>query len=108
MNRRSKLRLGFEEASICLPLDSILPLREVPLSIRKTAKYRQIAASVGEIGLVEPPIVARDAADKDRYHLLDGHLRLAILRARGASEVVCLVAVDNEAFTSETTISSVA
>lgn len=106
--RSGKLQLGFEEASLCLGLASIQPLREVPRSVRNSAKYRQIAASIEEIGLVEPPVVARDAADEDRYHLLDGHLRLAILRDRGDSEVVCLVATDDEAFTYNKHISRIA
>lgn len=106
--RSGKLQLGFEEASLCLDLASIQPLREVPRSVRNSAKYRQIAASIEEIGLVEPPVVARDAADEDRYHLLDGHLRLAILRDRGDSEVVCLVATDDEAFTYNKHISRIA
>ena len=105
---RAKVPLGVEENAVCLPLDAIVPLREVPASVRKSAKYAQIAASIAEIGLVEPPVVARDAEDRDRYHLLDGHLRVAILRERQETEVVCLVAIDDEAFTYNKHVSRIA
>ena len=93
------VRLGFEEASLRIAIDAILPLRDVSAGVRKSPKYAQIAASIAEVGIIEPPIVARDTNDRDRYHLLDGHLRVDIVRARGETEIVCLVATDDEAFT---------
>ena len=77
------VKLGFEEASLRIPLDSILPLRDISETVRKSIKYNQIAASIAEVGIIEPPVVARDARDRDRYHLLDGHLRIDIMRGRG-------------------------
>lgn len=102
------VKLGFEEASLRIPMDAILPLRQVPEAVRKTIKYCQIAASIAEVGIIEPPVVARDADNRDSYHLLDGHLRLDVLRARGETEVVCLVATDDEAFTYNRRISRIA
>jgi hypothetical protein len=91
------IKLAFEEASLRIPIDAILPLRSVPATIKKSVKYGQIAASIAEVGIIEPPVVARDAADVDRYHLLDGHLR-----------IVCLVATEDEAFTYNKRISRIA
>jgi hypothetical protein len=68
----------------------------------------QIAASIAEVGIIEPPVIARDSEDKDRFHLLDGHLRLDILKARGETEVVCLIALDDEAFTYNKRVSRIA
>lgn len=102
------VKLGFETASLRVPLDLILPLREVSDTVRKTVKYAQIAASIEEVGIIEPPVVARDADDRSRFHLLDGHLRLDILRARGEAEVICLVATDDEAFTYNRQVSRIA
>src|SRR5690606_26303516 len=89
------VKLGFEETSLRIQLDAILPLRDVTDTVRKTMKYNQIAASINEVGIIEPPVVVRDAQDRDCYHLLDGHLRVDILRRRGDREVVCLVATDD-------------
>lgn len=85
-----------------------MPLRSVPATIKKSVKYGQIAASIQEVGIIEPPVVARDAIDPERYHLLDGHLRLEIERDRGTTEIVCLVATDDEAFTYNKRISRIA
>ena len=100
--------MGFEELSLRIPIDAILPLREVTAVVRKSVKYAQIAATIAEVGIIEPPVVARDAQDYDRYHLLDGHLRIDILRTRGDTEVVCLVATDDEAFTYNRRVSRIA
>lgn len=108
-NRRNPpLKLGFEESSLRIAIDAISPLREVSAAVRKSVKYAQIAASISEVGIIEPPVVARDALDQNIYHLLDGHLRVDILRDRGEKEVVCLVATDDEAFTYNKRISRIA
>ncbi|RYF16558.1 MAG: chromosome partitioning protein ParB, partial [Oxalobacteraceae bacterium] len=102
------IKLAFEEASLRIPVDHIVPLRIVSAAVKKSVKYGQIAASITEVGIIEPPVIARDAADPSRYHLLDGHLRLEIVRERGDSEIVCLVATDDEAFTYNKRISRIA
>lgn len=107
-NRSMPVRLAFEEASLRIPLDAIMPLRFVSAAVKKSVKYGQIAASIAEVGIIEPPVVARDAADANRYHLLDGHLRVEIMRERSETEVVCLVATDDEAFTYNKRVSRIA
>ncbi|MQH18437.1 chromosome partitioning protein ParB, partial [Escherichia coli] len=49
--------------------------------------------------LVEPPVIARDPATPGRYLLLDGHLRIEILKDLGRTDVECLVSTDDEAMT---------
>ncbi|SFQ00870.1 plasmid partitioning protein RepB C-terminal domain-containing protein [Sphingomonas rubra] len=102
------VRLGFEETTVRVPFDAIMPLREITAAVRKSVKYGQIAASIAEVGIIEPPALARDAEDPERFHLLDGHLRVEILRERGETEVVCLIAIDDEAFTYNKRISRMA
>lgn len=100
--------LAFEEATLRISLTAIIPLREVPAGVRKSVKYGQIAASIREVGIIEPPVVTRDRDDSTRYHLLDGHLRIDILRERGDLEVVCLIATEDEAFTYNRRVSRIA
>lgn len=102
------VKLGFEEASLRIPLDAIMPMRDIAETVRKSMKYNQIAASIAEVGIIEPPVVSRDARDPGQYHLLDGHLRIDIMRGRGETEVVCLVATDDEAFTYNKRVSRIA
>jgi len=93
------VKIGFERAVQRIPVASITPLKLVSDAIKKTPKYLQIAASVREIGIVEPPVVSRDRSERDRFLLLDGHLRIQALKDLGESEVLCLISTDDEAFT---------
>ncbi len=89
----------FEDATLRISITDIMPLREVRPEVRRSIKYRQIAASMEEVGIIEPPVVVRDPLIKGRFRLLDGHLRVDILLASGVPEVVCLIATEDEAFT---------
>lgn len=93
------VRMGFEERTLSVRLADIQPLRLVAEEVKRSAKYRQIAASISEIGLVEPPVVARSRENSAKFLLLDGHLRFEVLRDRGHLQVECLVSTEDEAFT---------
>lgn len=99
---------AFEDASLRIPIADIMPLKVLTPAILKSVKYAQIAASINEVGIIEPPVVVRDKKDRDRFHLLDGHVRVDILAKRGDTEVVCLVATDDEAFTYNRRVSRIA
>ena len=104
MTRRAKshgsdVSEGFEGDFIRLPIDSILPIRPFSPAIRKSKKFKQIMASVREVGLVEPPVVARNPGQQGSFLLLDGHLRIEVLKDLAIAEVDCLVSTDDEAFT---------
>ena len=53
-----KVQLGFENDFVTIPVADILPVRVLSKSIKSSRKYTQITASIREIGLVEPPVVA--------------------------------------------------
>lgn len=93
------VHIGFESRIEMLPLSVVLPLRAVPSDLKNTVKYKQIARSIGEIGIIEPLVVTRSRAEDGRFLLLDGHLRHAVLLDAGFIEARCLVAKDDEAFT---------
>jgi ParB-like chromosome segregation protein Spo0J len=95
----ASVQVGFEEDGMRLAIADIQPLRLVPMTVKLTAKYTQIVSSVREVGIVEPPVVARDRADSKKFLLLDGHLRLEVLKDMGETEVVCLISKDDEGFT---------
>lgn len=102
MPRRSlsgPVKLGFEETSRRIPISSIKPLKRVADTVKATPKYGQIVASIREVGIIEPPVVAHDRHDPGQFLLLDGHLRIEALKDMGHTEVVCLVSTDDEAFT---------
>jgi len=103
-----RVLLGFEMTSLRVPIAQIEPLRPLTSAIRKSIKFGQIAASIAEVGLIEPPVVIRKLDDADVYQLLDGHLRIEILKERGETDVVCLIATEDEAVTYNKRISRMA
>ena len=91
------VKIAFERRVISVAVVRLLPTRALPPGLHETAKYRRIAASVSEVGLIEPLSVARQ---KDgAYLLLDGHVQLDALRAQGAVEAACIIANDDKSFT---------
>ena len=98
-NTTAPVKMGFEETGRLIAIIDIQPLKLVSGAIRKTPKYAQIVASIREVGIVELPVVARDRTDAGKYLLLDGHLRIDVLKDMGETDVVCLVSTDDEAFT---------
>lgn len=93
------VKLGFELTSMRIAISDIEMLRPMTPAIRKSLKYSQIAAAVMEVGLIEPPVVFRKPGKGSGYQLLDGHIRVEVMKERGDSEVVCLIATEDEAFT---------
>jgi ParB-like chromosome segregation protein Spo0J len=107
-NSKRKIKLAFEQTSLRIPFTDIEFLRVVTPAIKRSVKYGQIAASIREVGIIEPPVVVRIAGKVERYRLLDGHIRIDILAERGDKDVICLVATDDEAITYNKRISRMA
>ena len=91
--------LGFVPEPLSVPMDRILPSRKVPVGLATSRKFRQIRSSIEEIGLIEPLSVAPFDAGTGQHLLLDGHVRLVVLRDLEHDTVPCLVATDDEAYT---------
>jgi hypothetical protein len=91
--------LGFERESVVVPVGQLVPLRPLRPGTKDSRKYAQIVTSVRAVGLVEAPVVIPDRKRRGRYLLLDGHLRIEVLKDLGITEVECLVATDDETYT---------
>lgn len=96
-----KVAIGFDPHGLILPIASILPLKQVTPSFKSSEKYRQVLCSVREVGIIEPLVVfpQHDNSNAETYLLLDGHIRLEILKQIGETHARCLMAIDDEAFT---------
>jgi hypothetical protein len=103
-----KVTLGFENDCITIPVADILPVRVLGKSVKSSRKYVQITASIREVGLVEPPVVTRNADEDGGWLLLDGHIRIEVLKDLGIEQVECLISTDDEAFTYNKRISRLA
>ncbi len=98
-DKEKSVAAAFEKELLTVPFDQIAPLYLVTPQKRASIKFKQIAASIHEIGLVEPMVVARDPYSPDQFTLLDGHLRYEVLKDQGNTDARCLVSTDDEAFT---------
>jgi hypothetical protein len=97
MNKR--VQLACETTVRSIKVSKILPLRKISKGTKTTVKYRQISASMREIGIIEPIVVYPQDDKSQQYMLLDGHMRLEILKENGAETVECIIAIDDEAYT---------
>jgi hypothetical protein len=97
-----RVKTGFEPEGRTIPIDRLLPLRTLPKATRKSSKYQRVAASMSEIGIIEPIVVYPQegtSGRSQRYLILDGHLRYDILKTQSVDEVFCLISTDDDSFT---------
>src|ERR1035441_9505122 len=89
--------VGFEIKTMLLSITSITARAPLAAEVRKSRKHRQIAASIAHVGLVEPLVVS--ATGDGKFLLLDGAIRLDILKERKEIEVRCILSTDDEGYT---------
>jgi hypothetical protein len=97
MNKQ--VSVSFAPQGIVVPVSNLLPLKQIKSSIRSTQKYLQVLASVREVGIIEPLIVFIQDAKSDTYLVLDGHVRLEVLKQLGETHARCLISTDDETYT---------
>lgn len=90
------VKAAFAMQTVDVPLDGLLPSRPLRPEVKESTRYKTIAASVREVGIVEPVIVYPQAGKGSGYVVLDGHVRIEVLREMGAAEATCVVASDDE------------
>jgi ParB-like chromosome segregation protein Spo0J len=94
-----QVSIAFNTQGVILPLTNILPLKQIKSVIKSSQKYLQVLSSVREVGIIEPLIVFPQTGKSDMYLLLDGHIRLEVLRQIGETHARCLISTDDEAYT---------
>src|ERR1017187_9637918 len=103
-----QVRVGFNPRGVTIPIANILPVKQLKPIVKTSQKYHQILSSVREVGIIEPLIVFPQNGKSDTYMLLDGHVRLEVLKDLGQSHAPCLIATDDEAYTYNKRINRVA
>src|SRR5258708_40009232 len=95
----SKAKTAFRPDAVVIPLEKILPIRPLRSKDQAFGKYQAIESSIREVGLIEPLVVHPQGGKGGGYILLDGHLRLEALKRLSKNEALCLISVDDDAFT---------
>lgn len=91
-------KLAFDPQPILLPLEKILPVRQLRDLEKNLVWFQTILASVRAVGLLEPLIV-HPQKGSGLYTLVDGHLRYHSMKDIGKTEAPCLIANDDESYT---------
>jgi len=94
-----QVSMGFDPNGLLVPIANILPLKKLRPSLQATRKFQQVLASVKEMGIIEPLIVFPQKGKVCSYFLLDGHVRLEILKQIGSSHARCLISTYDEGYT---------
>jgi len=100
----NKISLGFVPETLTVSLGQILPSRKAPAALLNSVKFKQILASIEDVGLIEPLSITEADKTTGQHLLLDGHVRLIALKELGYEEVPCLIATDDESYTYNTRI----
>src|SRR5437016_4791185 len=93
------VHLGFESRVVLIAITDVLPLTQMKPTMKTTSKYVQILSSVREVGIIEPLAVFPQNGTAGKYLLLDGQVRLEVLKDLGHMEAPCIIATDDEAYT---------
>ncbi|MEJ8852728.1 plasmid partitioning protein RepB C-terminal domain-containing protein [Variovorax rhizosphaerae] len=91
--------LAFLPKPLSIALVRILPSHALPAGFQQTRKFKQICASIAEIGMIEPLSISPVDRKSGQHCLLDGHLRWEALRTLDYEEAPCLVATSDETYT---------
>lgn len=96
------VKMAFEPEGRTIPISQLLPLRLLSDATRSSTKFKRIAASIAQVGVIEPIVVFPQNGVDGRgpqYLIIDGHLRYEVLKERGEAEVFCLISTDDDSFT---------
>jgi len=111
---KNSIKMAFDPEAVEIAVENILPLKKIRPAVKHTIKYRQISTSIKEVGVIEHLVVYAEKQMQGKYILLDGHLRLEVLKEMGVKKVYwvkkvyCLISKDDEAFTYNHKISRLA
>lgn len=92
----SGVKTAFALETMTIPIDRLLPTRALKPGVKTTRRYQMIRASVVEVGIIEPLVIYPQGGKSDQYVVLDGHLRLEVVRELGWPSVTCIVSTDDE------------
>jgi hypothetical protein len=92
------IKSGFEDKLKLISLNDIISTKTNLHKIKQSNKYKQILASIKEVGIVEPPVVIWNE-NKKKFIILDGNLRITALKEIGYESVMCIISTDDEGYT---------
>ncbi len=95
----SKFALAFDPQGMIVPIASILPLKQLKLGVRSSQKYQQVLVFRARSRNHRAIDCVPAERTVDAYLLLDGHVRLEVLKQFGETHARCLISTDDETYT---------
>jgi hypothetical protein len=95
--KHQPIRIGFKCEVMEIPLEALVALKEKEPPSFVGRKYKQIRASLEHIGLIEPLSVYPQT--DGRFLVINGNLRLHLMRELGFLTARCTIALDDESYT---------
>jgi len=88
----------FNNEFLEVSVEKLIYSKVLPENVKLSFKYRQILASIKEIGLVEPIIVF--ITDSGRVmKIIDGHLRLEAMKDLSFEKISCIISTIDDSYT---------
>ena len=91
------ITIGFQQRILDLPLEQLVALKDTDSRVLTSRKCKQLRASLKHIGLIEPLAVFPQG--EVRFLVVNGNLRLYLLKELGVTHARCTVALDDESYT---------
>lgn len=93
----SNIKTAFDLKPIIVKFDNIIETAPRK-NFRNLRSFSVILSSLKKVGLLEPLVVCKSEI-RDKYKLMNGHLRMYAMKELGICESVCIVAKENERYT---------
>ncbi len=87
---------GFNDKCIIVNKSDLVYGKDLPVNIKASVKYNQIKSSISEIGIIEPVVIYID--NDGNKTILDGHLRVEVIKDLEIQYLCCLIAKDEESY----------
>ncbi|HBY9539989.1 TPA: ParB N-terminal domain-containing protein [Klebsiella aerogenes] len=87
---------GFNEKCIIVDVSELIYGRDLPVNVKASVKYNQIKSSIAKVGIIEPVVIYID--NENNKIILDGHLRVEVIKDLNIQYLYCLIAKDDESY----------
>ncbi|AUV54223.1 RepB plasmid partitioning protein [Raoultella planticola] len=87
---------GFNDRCVIVDVSELVYGKDLPVNVKASVKYTQIKSSIAKVGIIEPVVIYID--NDGNKTILDGHLRVEVVKDLNMQYLCCLIAKDEESY----------
>lgn len=87
---------GFNDRCVIVDVSELVYGKDLPVNVKASVKYIQIKSSIAKVGIIEPVVIYID--NDGNKTILDGHLRVEVVKDLNMQYLCCLIAKDEESY----------